>query len=204
MWTPTPVLHKSRVEGLITQVEWEPGGTASGRDTLGCGCSAGRRYIHLSTPDSVRSSLEEDGTHARTRCFLPRHVIRRCRAAAANAASLVPALQQPNNVFFDTVSPRLSWRAEDFAFHCRRGLAIRVYPSPQYWETRPQEIPAGHEHTTPIQCSDQRLYLFIYLVQWVATHTLAVRGVCPDSTACRQACVLWIMSSRDHGWFGFR
>lgn len=110
--------------------------------------------LHPPVYSGLREILSGGGLHAPTRCFLPRHVIRRCRTAAANAASLAPALQQPNNMFFDTVSPRLSWRAEDFTFHCRRGLPIRVYLSPQYWETRPQEIPGGHEHTTPIQWSD--------------------------------------------------
>jgi len=39
-----------------------------------------------------------------------------------------------------------------YVFHCK-GLLIRVYPGLQYQETRPQEIPGEHVHTTPIQDS---------------------------------------------------
>ncbi len=87
----------------------------------------------------------------RTRCF-PSHVMHlHCRTAVM--LCLYCPLCRSQTICFWHNSFRLSWRAKDFTFHCK-GLLIRVYPSPQYWETRPQEIPSEHEHTTAIQQSD--------------------------------------------------
>lgn len=70
----------------------------------------------------------------------------------SNALSLFPSLPEPNNMFLTQFCETKSACQGFHMFHCK-GLLIRVYPSPQYWETRPQEIPSEHEHTTPIQQS---------------------------------------------------
>lgn len=70
-----------------------------------------------------------------------------------NAQCLLPSLSEPNNMFLTQFSKSKPACQGFHMFHCK-GLLIRVYPSPQYWETRPQEIPSEHEHITPIQQHD--------------------------------------------------
>lgn len=69
-----------------------------------------------------------------------------------------------------------------------------VYPSSQYRETRLQEIPGVHEHTTLIQQRDYGLY---FCTSRCHTHT-------DTHSRLWHVCSRGIPSSWDHGWFGFR
>lgn len=154
VWGP-PLLHKSRVEGLTTRVDWEPEVTVS-------------RWV---SPEDEKKHLSLINTPPSMECF-PHHLLTlallfawsslkrvcmhqvfpvACDASPlcdrSNALSLLP---EPNNMFLTQFSETKPACQGFHMFHCM-GLLIGVYPSLQYWETRPKEIPSEHEHTASIQ-----------------------------------------------------
>lgn len=111
--------------------------------------------VHLHPPVDPGSALSlvlsPGGEPERTRCF-PSHVMHLYRDGQSNAPSLLlPSSPEPNNMFFWLSA----WRpCQGFhMFHCKGALLVRGF-IPQYWETRPQEIPSEPERTTPILQSD--------------------------------------------------
>lgn len=207
VWAPPSPLRKSRVEGLITQVDWGPEVTVSRWVSL-----RGWKKKHLSlinTPPSMEyfphhlltlallfawSSLKRVCTHQ----VFPVACDASPLCDRSNALSLLP---EPNNMFLTQFSETKLACQGFHMFHCM-GLLIGVYPCLQYWETRPKEIPSEHEHTTSIQARWLEALFFYKLL--LHTYREQSRHVCPYGIACRRAWVLWIMSSWDHGWFGFR
>lgn len=98
----------------------------------------------------------------------------------SNALSL---LLEPNNMFLTQFSETKPACQGFHMFHCM-GLLIGVYPSLQYWETRPKEIPSEHKHTNSIQHSGLKLCSSI---SCCSTHREQSGHVGPYGIACRRA-----------------
>lgn len=143
-----------------------------------------------SSPDPLSSES------ARTRCF-PSHVM---HLHCATAVMLCLYCRSQTICFWHS-SLRLSRRAKDFTCFI-------------VWASWSGFIPACNigrldQRKSLVSMSTQLLFKhgglkLCFSISCCCTHREQSRLVCPYGIACRRAWVLWIMSSWDHGWFGFR